>query len=109
MQKKPVNVLLQRGMLEISHNLAMPLTLAMLPEKVTPMIWVLAGLATSLLLAMLPMLVLEQVLLGISIMHTHMVWAQELLPPICTIVATTTKNASWPTKQVFQVNANPQW
>ena len=108
MQKKPVNVLLQRGMLEISHNLAMPLTLAMLPDKVTPIIWVLAGLATSLLLAMLPMLVLEQVLLG-DFMDTPMLWAQELLPPICTIVATTTKNASWPTKQVFQVNANPQW
>ena len=97
-------------MLEISHNLAMPLTLAMLPEKVTSLR--LAGLATSLLLAMLPMLVLEQVRLlgGVSItMHTHLFWAQELLPPICTIVATTTKNASWPTKQVFQVNANPQW
>ena len=107
MHIEPVNVLLQRGMLEISRNLAMPLTLAMLPEKVTPMIWVLAGLATSLLLAMLPMLVLEQVLLG-YFMDTPGLWAQELLPPICTIVATTTKNASWPTKQVFRVNANPQ-
>jgi hypothetical protein len=92
-------------MLEISHNLAMPLTLAFVLVEGT-MIW-LAGLAMSLHLAMLPMLALEQVLLGDFMVPR--LWAQELLPPICTIVATTTKNASWPTKQVFQVNAESQW
>jgi hypothetical protein len=101
----PVKILLKRAMLEISHNLAMFLMLAIM-LVVGTMIW-LAGLAMSLLLAMLSMLVLEQVLLG-DFMDTPMLWAQELLPPICTIVATTTKNASWPTKQVFRVNANPQ-
>ena len=107
MHIEPVNVLLQRGMLEISRNLAMPLTLAFVLVKGTMMIW-LAGLAMSLHLAMLSMLVLEQVLLGDYFMDTPRLWAQELLPPICTIVATTTKNASWPMKLVFQVNANPQ-
>ena len=102
----PVKILLKRAMLEISRNLAMFLMLAIM-LVVGTMIW-LAGLAMSLLLAMLSMLVLEQVLLGDYFMDTPLLWAQELSPPICTIVATTTKNASWPTKQVFRVNANPQ-
>ena len=107
MHIEPVKFLRGEAMLEISRNLAMPLTLAFVLEEGT-MIW-LAGLAMSLHLAMLPMLALEQVLLGDFIMHTQLVWAQELSPPICSTVATTTKNARWPMKLVFQVNAKSQW
>ncbi len=94
MQNMLVNCLHKKATLEISHILAMPLPLAILLVVVVTMIC-LAGLVMSLLLAMQNMLVMKQVL-----------WTQEISPPICTIVATATMDASWPTKPVFQVNAN---